>query len=178
MTNSYFAQVESWRIPKTAIIDALAEMCIDGAEGNEGIVLWLGIDQGNVAQLTHMVRLRGPLIEKRPDLINIHPSLLNDVTDIAIEHNVRLIGQMHSHGPGHWLDLSPTDREYGIKAPDYLSIVAPDYGSTMAPIHLWGVHVYSEVDSEYLRLSPGEASRRIHVIPGPQVPFLTVGGIQ
>src|SRR5437868_3450420 len=137
MTNSHFVDIASWQIPETAISDSLAEMAIDGRNGNEGIVLWLGRDNGNVAEITHLIRLRGPLVEKRPDLINIHSSLLNDVADFAIEHDSRLIGQVHSHGPGYSLDLSPTDREYGIKAPHYLSIVAPDYGQTTAPIHHW-----------------------------------------
>jgi len=175
MTNTYFSHVETWRVPETVIPDSLSEMAIDGQQGNEGIVLWLGRDEGEVAEVTHLVRLRGALIEKHPDFINIHPSLLNDVADIAIEHKVRLIGQVHSHGPGYWLDLSPTDREHGIKAPSYLSLVAPDYGNTNASIQHWGVHVYADGDG-YLRLSPQEVHRRIHVVLGPHLPFLTVGG--
>jgi hypothetical protein len=177
MTNTYFSHVETWRVPETVIPDSLAEMAIDGQQGNEGIVLWLGYDEREVAEVTHLVRLRGALIEKYPDFINIHPSLLNDVADIAIEHKVRLIGQVHSHGPGYWLDLSPTDREYGIKAPSYLSLVAPDYGNTNASIQDWGVHVCADGEG-YLRLSPQEVHRRIHVVRGPHLPFLTVGGVQ
>jgi proteasome lid subunit RPN8/RPN11 len=174
MTNSYFSYVEEWRIPETAISDSLAELAVDGEHGNEGIVLWLGRDESEVAEVTHLVRLRGPLVEKCPDLINIHPSLLNDVADVAMDHKARLIGQVHSHGPGYRLDLSPTDRDYGIKAPYYLSLVAPDYGMTNASIHLWGVHVYFEADG-YLRLTPQEVHRRINVVRGPGLPFLTVG---
>ena len=177
MTNPYFSHVEAWRIPETAIPDSLHEMAVDGEQGNEGIVLWLGRDDGEVAEVTHLVRLRGPFVKKYPDLINIHPLLLNDVADVAIEHKARLIGQVHSHGPGYQLDLSPTDREYGVKAPCYLSLVAPDYGITDAPIHLWGVHVYAEVDG-YLRLTPEEVHRRIKIVRGPHLPFLTVGATQ
>jgi hypothetical protein len=163
-----------WRIPETAIDDCLREMSRDGIHGNEGIVLWLGRDRSDVAELTHLIRLRGPLVEKRPEFINIHPSLFNDVADIAIVENVRLIGQIHTHGPGYRLDLSYTDREYGIKIPSYLSLVAPDYGQTREPIHRWGVHVFT-ADAGYQRLSKSEAQRRLEVIRGPRVPIVTVG---
>src|ERR1700686_3853005 len=109
MTNPYFSQVEALRIPATGMPDALAEMAIDGREGNEGIVLFLGRDQDAATEVTHLVKLRGPRIEKHPAQIQIDAELLNDVTDIAIKNNVRLIGQVHSHGPGYSLDLSPTD---------------------------------------------------------------------
>jgi hypothetical protein len=174
VTNAYFAQTDVWRISDAAIRGSLAEMAIDGKNGNEGIVLWLGRDDDDLAEITHLVRFRGPLVQKFPDLINIHAALLNEVADIAILNRVRLIGQVHSHGCGYSLDLSPTDREYGVQAPGYLSLVAPDYGSTMAPIHSWGIHVFT--DSAYRRLRMHEAQRRIQVTSAPQVPFLTVGG--
>jgi hypothetical protein len=44
MTNSYFSEIQTWRIPEMAIADTLEEMAIDGREGNEGIVLFLGHD--------------------------------------------------------------------------------------------------------------------------------------
>lgn len=175
MKNSYFSHTETWRIPETVVPDSLAEMAIDGRRGNEGLVLWLGCDHGEIAEVTHLVRLRGPLVKKHPDLINVHASLLNDVADLAIDEKVRLIGQVHTHGPGYWLDLSPTDRDYGIKVPSYLSLVAPDYGRTTAPIQQWGVHVFDDGDG-YVRLSPEEVHRRLQIVPGPHLPFLTAGG--
>ena len=163
-----------WRISEVAIDDCLAEMSRDGIDGNEGIVLWLGHDRSDVAEVTHLIRLRGPLVERRPEFINIHSSLFNDVADIAIAESARLVGQVHTHGPGHRLDLSYTDREYGIRIPSYLSLVAPDYGQTQEPIHRWGVHVFI-AGAGYQRLSEFEARRRIKVIRGPRVPMVTVG---
>ncbi len=176
MRNTYFSQVEMWHIRAAAIVDSLTDMAIDGRNGNEGIVLWLGRDIDEIAEVTHLVRLRGPKVEKLPDLINIHPDLLNDVADIAIANKVRMVGQVHSHGPGYSLDLSPTDREYGIQAPSYLSVVAPDYGSTTAPFQTWGIHVF--IDSAYRRLPAHEVQRRIQINAGPRLPFLTVGGAE
>jgi hypothetical protein len=174
MTNRYFSQIDAWRIPETAIADVLAEMAIDGREGNEGIVLFLGREDLAVAEVTHLVKLRGPGIKKRPWQITISAALLNEVTDVAIEHKVRLVGQVHSHGPGYGLDLSPTDRSYGIRAPYYFSLVAPDYALSSEPIHRWGVHVFLERQG-YVRLPPAEVSRRIQIVPSLRIPFITVG---
>lgn len=175
MTNSYFSEIETWRFPEMAITDALNEMAIDGREGNEGIVLFLGRDMDAAAEVTHLLKLRGPGVEKYPARINIDASLLNDVTDVAIGNKVRLIGQVHSHGPGYGLDLSPTDRVYGIATPHYLSLVAPDYALFAAPLQRWGVHVFME-DRGWLRLGASETNCRLQVIPDAFASVITVGG--
>lgn len=175
MTNSYFSEIETWRIPESVIADALAEMAIDGSDGNEGIALFLGHDNDDGdAEVTHMVKLRGPGLEKRPAQINIGAALLNEVTDVAIGNKVRLLGQVHSHGPGYGVDLSRTDRVYGIKTPYYLSLVAPDYALSAAPIQRWGVHVFME-NQGYVRLSAVEVDRCIQVVSGMHVSVITVG---
>ena len=175
--NSYFSSVEKWRIPQTAVADCLSEMSIDGRNGNEGIVLFLGQDDGDAAELTHLVRLRGPEIKKYPNFISISASLFNEVADVASEHGARLIGQVHSHGSGYSLDLSPTDRDHGLHAPYYLSLVAPDYGLSQKPVETWGIHVYME-NRGYVRLTPAEVSQSIEIVPGSQLPILTVGGVE
>lgn len=174
MNNPYFAQTRLWRIPQAAIEDSLDEMALDGAKGHEGIVLWLGKDSDEIAEVTHLILLRGPLVEKRKDFINIHPALFNDVADIAIEHGLRLVGQVHSHGPGYGVDLSPTDRIHGIQVPSYLSLVAPDYARTLVPLHEWGAHVYT-CESGYARLSRDEAGHCLQITGGLRPPMLTVG---
>lgn len=175
MTNSYFPEIETWCLPEMAIADALKEMAIDGREGNEGIVLFLGRDMDAVAEVTHLLKLRGTGVEKYPARINIDAALLNDVTDVAIGNKVRLIGQVHSHGPGYGLDLSPTDKVYGIRTPHYLSLVAPDYALSAAPLQRWGVHVFME-NGGWVRLGASEASRRLQVIPDAFASVIAVGG--
>lgn len=174
MNNPYFTETRLWRISRAAIEDSLDEMALDGAKGHEGIVLWLGKDSAEIAGVTHLVRLRGPLVEKRKDFINIHPALFNDVADVAIEYGLRLLGQVHSHGPGYGVDLSPTDRIHGIQVPSYLSLVAPDYARTRAPLHDWGAHVYT-CECGYARLSRDEALRCLQITGGLRPPMLTVG---
>jgi hypothetical protein len=174
MKARYFAITDIWQFPQSAVPSVLSEMAIDGSKGNEGITLFLGVDAGTTTEITHLVRLRGNGITKHPDQITISPALFNEVTDIAIKEKVRLIGQVHSHGPGYCLDLSPTDRRYGIRTPDYLSLVAPNYAMTDTPIHEWGIHVFVE-NQGYVRLPDQEVKRRIELSSGPPLPFLTVG---
>lgn len=175
MNNPYFAQTRLWRIPRTAIEDSLDEMAIDGARGSEGIVLWLGKDNDEIADITHLIRLRGPLVVKRKEYINIHSALLNDVADIALERGLRLVGQVHSHPPGYSVDLSPTDRMYGIQVPSYLSLVAPDFARTRVPVHDWGVHIYT-AEAGYVRLRHAVVHSCIQVTDDVRPPMLTVGG--
>jgi hypothetical protein len=175
--NQYFTNVERWRIPQSVVPDSLIEMALDGRRNNEGIVLFLGRDHDDFSEVTHLVKLRGPHIKKYPDLINIEAPLLNEVADLASSHGVRLIGQVHTHGRGYSLNLSPTDRDYGIQAPFYLSLVAPDYALSASSLKQWGIHVFME-NTGYVRLNPTEIDQRIELVAGAQLPFLTAGGLQ
>lgn len=170
-----FPQVTSWRIPDTVLPDSLQEMAIDGRAGNEGLVLWLGHDQGKIAEVAYLVKLRGPNISKRPNQIRINSALFNDLADVAIENGVRLIGQIHTHGPGYPLDLSLTDRAYGLQTPFYLSVVAPNYGLSATTFMDCGVHVYVPRKG-FVRLRANEVGRRIRLLSGPHLPFVELGG--
>lgn len=174
MNNPYFTQTRLWRIPQAAIEDSLDEIAIDGIEGTEGIVLWLGKDSDDTAVVTHLIRLRGPLVTKRKGYINIHSALLNDVADIAIEHGLRLLGQVHSHPPGYSVDLSPTDRMYGIQVPSYLSLVVPDFARMRVPVDHWGVHIYT-TEAGYIRVDHEDVRRCLQITDGSRPPMFTVG---
>jgi hypothetical protein len=150
-------------------------MARDGAVGNEGVALWLGKRDSGKAEVTHVAALRGLGVIKKPALLIIESSLLNDVTDLTIELGVALVGQVHSHGPFFGTDLSPTDRQYGIAVPYYLSVVAPDYAlRPHTSIGDCGVHVY-ESGLGFRRLSVAEVSRQIQVVTHAQIPVITVG---
>lgn len=171
---TFFPSIKKWVIPASAILDSLKEMAFDGAIGNEGIVLWLGNRLKGIAEVTHLVGLRGPGVIKQPDLLRIESHLFNDVADVAIELGVSLLGQIHSH-EGFWVDLSWADSTYGVAVPYYLSVVAPHYamrGDT--DINDCGVHVF-EPGRGYRRLPPNEVARRLNIGYGHKVPFLTVG---
>jgi hypothetical protein len=172
-----FSETTKWALPETVLPDSLMEMAIDGQRGNEGIVLWLGRDHGEIAEITHLVKLRGPLVTKLPDHIHIESALFNDVADLAIEHGVRLVGQIHTHGPGYSLDLSPTDRVYGLQTPHYLSLVAPNYALSDSSLVDCAVHVFTPARG-YVRLNNAELSRQINIVAGPHLPFIQVGGLE
>ncbi len=172
---TFFPRVKCWRIPEITFAASLREMAHDGSQGNEGIALWLGRRHDGEATVTHLVALRGSGIVKQPDLLIIEPWLLNEVTDLTVKLGVALVGQIHSHGDWHGVDLSFTDRTRGIAVPYYLSVVAPLYA--MDPnTHIGdcGVHMY-EPGIGYRKLSPAEIHERLHLTNGPAVPFITVG---
>jgi hypothetical protein len=113
---------------------------------------------------------------RKPNQLRISDGLINDVTDLAIGHSVSLVGQIHSHGTGYGINLSPTDRKYGISVPYYLSLVAPHYGTRpRTPIGKCGIHVFEPGGTGFRRLPADEASSRLEVISGPETPVLLVG---
>src|SRR3546814_14287864 len=89
-----------WTLPASAFELSLSEMARDGMRGNEGIALWLGRRRGQVNEVSHVIALRGKGIARRPNVLIITPELMNEVTDVAVDLGMTLIGQVHSP-PGH-----------------------------------------------------------------------------
>jgi proteasome lid subunit RPN8/RPN11 len=151
-----------WRLPTAALEASIAEMAPDGARGCEGVALWLGHRVAGIVTITHVVGLRGRGIVRRPDHLAISAELLDDVTDLAIEHGVYLVGQIHSH-PGAWVDLSDADKRWGIQAPGYLSVVMPHFARDPAtPLGQFGFHV--SANGGWRRLSPFERRWRVAIV--------------
>ncbi len=172
---SFFTRISTWRIPTSAFAQSLAEMARDGLLGNEGVALWLGHRGDGQAEITHVVALRGPGVIKRPDQLVLPPEIVNDVTDLAIQLGVVLVGQIHSHGAFYGTNLSFADRNFGIKVPYFLSLVAPDYAlRTDTRLQDCGVHLFEPVTG-FRRLSPSEVDKHITVARTSPVTLLTVG---
>lgn len=172
---SFFAPVNTWYIPESALAASLQEMARDGVHGDEGVALWLGRRGGGQAEVTHVIALRGPGVTKRPDQLVIQPVLVNEVTDLAIELGVVLVGQIHSHATDFGTDLSYADRTYGIRVPYYLSLVAPDYAlRPQTRLEDCGVHVF-EPKRGFRRMALAEVGQRLHVVAAGSVPLLTAG---
>lgn len=175
---TYFSIPGRWQIAADVLRHSFAEMAQDGARGCEGIAMWLGHHEGDTAVITHVARLRGPGLHKGPDRLLINADLVNDLTDVAIENKLTLIGQIHSHGPLHSTDLSEVDKRYGIVVPGYLSAVAPDYA--MRPnttIGECGIHVFIP-GHRWQRLSPQEVQQRVSIVNGVTVPVLVAGPVE
>lgn len=172
---TFFPKVKKWFLPKNILKDSFSEMAFDGIKGNEGVALWLGRRKAGTAEISHLVKLRGAGVIKKPAFLKIEPSLLNELTGIAVDLGVSLIGQIHSHGKGYDTDLSPTDHLYGIRVPFFLSIVAPGYA--MRPdtrLEDCGVHIF-ESKQGYRRLDLFETKQYIEIVPNRKATVLTVG---
>jgi len=172
---TFFPSINKWFIPFAALEESRRDMANQGKKGNEATCLWLGTKSDGQAHISHIVLLRGDGIECRPQNVIISPDLLSDIHDRAIDLELVLIGQIHTHGPFYGTDLSPVDHRYGIRAPYFLSIVCPDYGKRESTlITECGIHVYFP-DRGYRRLSSSEIDRRISMT-GESVHVLTIGG--
>ena len=172
---SFFAPVNTWQIPETALVASFQEMARDGIRGVEGVALWLGRRGNGQAEVTHVIALRGPGVIKRADQLVIQPTLVNEVTDLAVELGLILVGQIHSHGELYGTDLSYADRTYGICVPYYLSLVAPDYAlRPRTRLGDCGIHVF-EPGHGFCRLSVAEIEQRLQLIV-TSVTVLTAGG--
>ncbi len=174
MSEAFFPTVDTWLIPPCAVDRSWDEMARDGRDGNEGIALWLGSHVNGHACVRAVLALRGPGIIKKPSVIQIDSALFNDVADIAEDRGMILLGHIHSHG-GTFVDLSPTDRAYGVGVPHYLSVVAP-YFALRPPRELegCGTHVFHP-RGYFRRLPPREVRQRIRVEGNDDVPILIVG---
>jgi len=173
---TYYPQVDEWLIPEEALSLSFQEMARDGLRGNEGIALWLGERKGGHATVSHVLALRGRGVIKRPDFLSISPDYMNAITDFAIGQDLVLVGQIHSHGPLHGVNLSPTDTQFGVQVPGYLSIVAPDYALRPPQgVDYCGVHVF-DFGQGYRRLSLAEVVQRVKVTKGPAVRMSVVRG--
>lgn len=173
--SAYFTRLHGWRLPSPVLPASLTEMARDGVKGREGIALWLGKRAKGIASVTHVVGLRGAGVQKLPDQIRIAPWLLNEVTDAADRLGLVLVGQIHSHGIDYGVDLSFTDRTFGIQVPYYLSVVAPDYGlGRQTSLYDCGVHIY-EPESGFRRLQRDEIDSFIAVTDTPVSPVTIIG---
>jgi proteasome lid subunit RPN8/RPN11 len=173
---NFFPEIDRWRIPQAALSDSFAEMSRDGASGNEGIALWLGDRRDDrLAIVTHIVFLRGLGIRRSPDNITIEPVLLREVHHAARKEGTVLLGQIHSHGPGYGISLSPVDQRCGIAVPDFLSIVAPNYAQDgFRTLIECGVHIFDRETRHYRRISGTAVVSSLQVVSGMGAKVLTI----
>ncbi len=175
MNPKFFPAVDTWRVPREALEASVREMARDGIHGNEGIALWLGTREGGVVTITHVVCVRGQDVVREPAYLSVGSATLNEVGDVAIEHGVTFVGQIHSHGPRFGVDLSPTDRRFGVAVPYFLSLVAPDYAlRTHISLDACGVHVFEPANG-FRRLGGHEITERLAVVEDTEVTEITVG---
>jgi hypothetical protein len=172
---TYFEPVSEWQLPLRALAASIEEMARDGRSGNEGVALWLGTRLDGISRIQAIVVLRGADVVKKPDLLVIGADTMNNVTDVAIDRGLALVGQIHSHGKHFGTNLSPTDHRYGVRIPHFMSVVAPEYGlRPFTGILDCGVHVFVP-ERDFVRLSAQEVVQRVKMTDLEDVAVITVG---
>lgn len=171
---SLYQPIDHWQMPSNTLSDSVSAMAPDGRQGNEGLVLWLGQMADNNATITHLATVPDRWIEKHPKFLRVAPAALNALVDFSEPLGISLIGQIHSH-PGTFVDLSATDRSFGISAPYYLSVVAPYYAQR--PNTAWqecGIHQYLP-GIGFRRLASSEVLERIRVLANSRAVAISLG---
>lgn len=152
----------SWALPANLISESVQIMRPNGAQGNEGLALWLGDEQNGLVEFTHVLRLKGPGLVARPLQLSLSLRAISRITSLSDELGVYWAGQIHSH-PGRFVDLSPVDRAMGIKVQDYLSVVCPHYAQARTDgLAECGVHLFDK--GSYRRFPPHEVAARIRIL--------------
>lgn len=149
----------SWIKPTNLLDVSIAAMRPHGIQGNEGLALWLGRSDGEIATITHVVAPCGPGFQTTPLHMHLSFGAMARLTELASRLGIYLVGQIHSH-PGLFLDLSEVDEELGIRCQDYLSVVCPYYAQRqLDSFEECGVHVFD--DNRYRRLALPELRCRV-----------------
>ncbi len=162
MSTDYFPMTSRWVIGRGVVDATLMGLARDGRDRREGIALWLGRRVGETARVSHVVRLAGPGLVTREDLLEVSAELFNEVDDVCAERGLVWLGQAHTHG-GAWTGMSRTDRMFGPATPYFLSVIVPHFAqdarTTLADC---GVHLLDPVDG-WRTLGRDEVESRIDI---------------
>jgi hypothetical protein len=150
----------TWYLPKDLVGASIEIMRPHGAQGNEGLALWLGTsDDAQRIRVTHAIEIYGSGFVTAPLQMRLSLRAMATLTELADRLDRYLVGQIHSH-PGNFTDLSVVDKELGIRVPDYLSVVCPHYAQLSdVTLRDCGLHMFE--DAKYRRLSSVEISRQV-----------------
>lgn len=150
----------TWYVPEDLLRTSIEIMRPHGAQGNEGLALWLGTsDDAERVTVTHAIEIYGSGFVTAPLQMRLSFHAMATLTRLADTLDRYLVGQIHSH-PGYFTDLSVVDTELGIRVPDYLSVVCPHYAQRPdVVLNACGFHVFD--GAAYRRLSSAEISRRV-----------------
>ncbi len=100
-----------------------------GCNGNEGMVLWSGIQAGTVFQVQTMITPRQRAITSAEGVcVIVDGDALHQVNVETYRRGERLLAQVHSH-PGQAYHSEMDDRYAIVTSPGSLSIVVPDFAT-------------------------------------------------
>lgn len=148
------------------LAQSIAEMAIDGREGNEGTCFWFGNRTDGDAEISHLILLRGRGISKSPLNVSVSAELMREVHERTEALGLTLVAQIHSHSSFCGVDMSASDHAYGVSVPYFLSIICPDYAQNPeTTFRDCGVHLCLPTRG-YVRLTQKEVKRKMILVPG------------
>jgi len=151
-----YPPVWRWTIPSVGLDATLAGLLEGGRRGVEAGVLWLG-PRASESTVTAVVLPRGPGVLQRSGTWSISPEALGVVTTWASKRGVSLLGIAHCHG-GPWVQMSQTDRDHLVHAPDMLAIIV-GMGGRETDLNRWGWNLFE--DGRYREMLGPERRRRV-----------------
>jgi len=150
-------------IPRLVVKKTVEHLRKYGAQGNEGLVFWAGIEAGDSSKfVTTCVypRVRWASGASVSSDVIAGAEVVREVRRKGLE----IIAEIHSH-PGHWVGHSIIDDENPfVLANGNISVVVPCLGDEgMEPLWKCGVYLYNMKDG-WRRLRKGEIVKRFVVV--------------
>ena len=150
-------------IPRLIVKKTAEHLRKYGAQGNEGLVFWAGIEAGDNSKfVTTCVYPRVRWVSGASVSSDVIAGA--EVVREVRRRELEIIAEIHSH-PGHWVGHSIIDDENPfVLADGNISIVVPCLGDEgMEPLWKCGVYLYSVKDG-WRRLSKEEIVERFVVV--------------
>ncbi|HKW76646.1 MAG TPA: Mov34/MPN/PAD-1 family protein [Terriglobales bacterium] len=127
-------------IDPSVITTTLRVLQVFGAQGCEGMVLWVGeLTEGSAHITRAVVPLQRPIKSEDGVGYFIESQTLFELNQKLSETGLRLIAQVHSH-PGEAYHSAADDRYAIVTSEGGLSLVVPDFGRAPADPTMWAVY--------------------------------------
>jgi hypothetical protein len=155
--------VERFVVPQSIVAGTQDTLRQFGRDRTEGLVLWCGYLEKNLATVSHFVVPPQQTIDEDDGVgYFVTSSTLFELNKMLDKAGLRLLAQVHSH-PNQAFH-SRTDDKYAIVTADGgLSLVVPNFASGPADIRTWAI--FQLQGSLWCQLSSNEVQRLVFVEP-------------
>lgn len=155
-----FLDIRTVIVPRIVIQDGHHFLRVAGATGREGLILWIGKNNGDTFNVTELVIPEQRGIRTSDGVcVVIEGNALAQLNVDLYKRQLQLIAQVHSH-PGAAYH-SPMDDEYAIASRvGCLSLVIPDFAKRSFSLEECATYRLS-AESEWTELSIGETRQLI-----------------
>jgi hypothetical protein len=155
MTASRLADVRHVRIESHVVSFTLANLQKYGAKGLEGLVLWLGEVEGDVAHVSRAIVPEQKSISRESGVgYFVEGNTLFQLNRALAQTGLRLIAQVHSH-PNEAYHSEADDQYAIVTAEGGLSFVVPNFGKAPLDPTIWAI--YRLTQGEWRGLNMNEA---------------------